>query len=105
MRWLQRFRPAEQDNSMPETIEQRQSVTEVFRARSRERRLKYETARGALLRVLKETENSKEPVDVIAEVAEETGVGEPDVQNALFAMHAAREVRYEDDRYLVNDDH
>ncbi len=91
---------------MTETVEdERQSVTDVFRARSRERRAKYEEARDALLRLLRATEDSAEPVDVIAEVAEETGIGEPDVQNALFGMHAAREVRYEDDRYLVNDKH
>ena len=60
-------------------------------------------AHEVLLRVLRETANAKEPVDVIAQVAEETGIGEPNVQNALFAMHAAREVRYEDDRYLINE--
>jgi hypothetical protein len=91
---------------MAETLEhERPSVTEVFRARSRERRAKYQQARDALVRLLKATENSAEPVDVIAEVSEQTGIGEPDVQNALFGMHAAKQVRYEDDRYLVNDSH
>jgi hypothetical protein len=85
-------------------IADRLSVTEVFRERSRERRRDYEEAREALLRHLRDSENSEEPVDVIADVAAETGIGEPAVQNALFAMHAAREVRYEDDRYLINDD-
>jgi Spy/CpxP family protein refolding chaperone len=85
-----------------ETPERRQTITEVFRDRSRERRREYEEAREALLRLLKETEAAAETVDVIAEVAQETGVGEPDVQNALFAMEAAQEVRYQDDRYLVN---
>ena len=84
-------------------IAERVSVTEVFRDRSRERRREYEIAHEVLLRVLRETANAKEPVDVIAQVAEETGIGEPNVQNALFAMHAAREVRYEDDRYLINE--
>ena len=89
---------------MTETAEHRVSVTEVFRDRSRKRRREYEIAHDVLLRVLVETANAEEPVDVIAQVAEETGIGEPNVQNALFAMHAAREVRYEDDRYLVNEE-
>jgi hypothetical protein len=89
---------------MTETSERRATVTEVFRERSRERRRDYEQARAALLQRLRRTETSPEPVDVIAEVAEETGIGEPAVQNALFAMHAAREVRYQDDRYLINED-
>jgi predicted DsbA family dithiol-disulfide isomerase len=106
MGWREWLRAAGQGKPMTETLEhERQSVTEVFRAQSRQRRAKYEEARDALLRLIRETENSAEPVDVIAEVADETGIGEPDVQNALFGMHAAREVRYEDDRYLVNDDH
>jgi hypothetical protein len=88
---------------MTDIAEHRVSVTEVFRDRSRERRREYEIAHEVLLRVLRETANAKEPVDVIAQVAEETGIGEPNVQNALFAMHAAGEVRYEDDRYLINE--
>jgi hypothetical protein len=87
-----------------QAAERRPSITEVFHDRSKERRRNYEEARQALLRRLKATEDSTEAVDVIEEVAEETGVGEPDVQNALFAMEAAQEVRYEDDRYLVNAD-
>jgi len=86
-----------------QTAPPRPSITEVFQQRSRERRRDYERARAALLRVLKDTADSPEPVDVIAQVSETTGIGEPDVQNALFAMEVAQEVRYERHRYLVND--
>lgn len=82
----------------------RASITEVFQERSRERRRDYERARTALLSLLRETAESPQPVDVIAQVSENTGIGEPDVQNALFAMEAAQEVRYERHRYLVNED-
>lgn len=87
-----------------QAAERRPSITEVFRDRSRERRREYVEARSALLRRIQALEDSTETVDVIAEVAQETGVGEPDVQNALFAMEAAQEVRFEDNRYLVNAD-
>ena len=86
-----------------QTAMPRQSITEVFRERSRARRQDYEIARAALLRTLRETADAPHPVDVIASVSETTGVGEPAVQNALFAMEAAQEVRYERHRYLVNE--
>ena len=57
----------------------------------------------ALLTSLRETADSPEPIDVIAQVSEKTGIGEPNVQNALFAMEAAQEIRYERNRYLVNE--
>jgi hypothetical protein len=87
-----------------QTAAPRPSITEVFRERSRERRRNYERVRAVLLRLLQETADSPQPVDVIAQVSEKTGVGEPDVQNALFAMEAAQEIHYERHRYLVNED-
>lgn len=71
-------------------VDDRQSITEVFEGMRRKEAAAFALVRPALRAALLETADTPEPVDVIALVAEQTGVtDEVLVQNALFYLPGA----------------